>query len=143
MDTKQLQRIRAALEAAPGKDMRIVYRHGDYHVLDSKAPIPPRSEEDAEEEARILGRLDSQLRSTMGLMAILSERLVAISDRLESSVAMVEQSAANQAKFAVQIEHLTAEFVKVMSMPIEAVFDAKGILVGAKRVEKLAGSKGA
>lgn len=124
----QVQQLRRIEALAPGKRITVINSNGQSHALPNN---------DQAEAAQKIAELDVQIRSTMGVVASIAAGLNEIVIRVEKVLSAVETTtksvAADQAEVARSIARLNA----TLAQPVQPIFDSKGILIGARRVEKL------
>jgi hypothetical protein len=119
----------ARIEAlAPGKRVTVVNAQGEAHAL----PLAAQTE-----TAQKLAELDLQIRSTMGVVASIASGLNEIVARVEKVLSAVENAAQNVASDQAEVARSIARLNATLAQPVKPIYDAKGILIGARRVEKL------
>lgn len=108
--------------------MKAVWRGGRFVVMKEDDPLLPGKADE-------LARLDEQVRATVATVALLAERVQQLTEQLGSAIELVDTAARCHATFADDL----AEFSRVLMLPVVPVYNAKGVLIGSRRVEKLEG----
>lgn len=124
-DAAQLMRIEAL---APGKRVTVINANGVSHALPNN---------DQAEAAQKIAELDLQIRSTMGVVASIAAGLNEIVVRVEKVLIAVESAAQNVAADQAEVARSIARLNATLAQPVKPIYDAKGILIGARRVERL------
>ena len=132
-----------ALSKLTGKRVTVVNAKGEAHEL----PLAGQAE-----AAKVLADLDLQIRTTMGVVASIAANLNEVVNRAEKVLSAVDNELVNRAeKVLIAVESAAQRVVidqaevarsiaalnATLAQPIQPVYSAKGILLGAKRVAKL------
>lgn len=127
-----LQQYRALSALTTGKRVTVVNAKGESHDL----PLTNQAE-----AAEKLAELDLQIRSTMGIVASIAANLNEVVNRAAKVLSAVESAAQNVAADQAEVSRSIAALNATLAQPIQPVYSAKGILLGARRVAKLPESK--
>lgn len=127
--------VRNVAALAPGKGVRIVGPDGIHRIL-SADDAEPTPEPSAAITAK-LAELDAQVRATVGIVAALAATVNAMAERAAAAITAIKTVADATTANQTHIERSLDALERTMAMPTKPVYDAKGLLIGARRVDKL------
>ncbi len=125
--------VRNVAELAGGKSVRIAGPEGEYRLLPKAAP-------DGDPSAAKVADLEMQLRAMMGVVASLAATVAAISTKVDgvpAAVAALEATAKSINASQGEIKDGLCNLTRTLAMPTQPIYDAKGMLIGARRVAEL------
>jgi len=130
--------VRSVAELAGGKPARVVDPAGGVHRVLGASEESPEAALDISKRVldlqEQLGRLlESQVRVTSSNVAALAVQVEGMAARLDGVLKLVEAAASGQEKFERDLGRLVA----IMKMPVEPIYNDKGLIVAGVRVDRV------